>query len=493
MAELAEPVDARGATVFAAGRLGAWRLTNVRAWPAVRRFVLVLVVLYLAKQAIFVVAFRPFSGHDEVAHFAYLRTVATDGQIPVLLEDRLPDDLFPYCRYALDWSDRCLSPDPDTRAAVPRVDTRGRPMGLQYAANHPPLYYIVMTPLYWVSDGASVVTQQYLLRIAAIPFGLATVWLAFLLARTLFPGDTFLAMTVPTFVAFQPQISYEAAMINNDIVCIALYSWILYLLVTGLRDRFPACTCLVIGFALGLALLAKGTSLTATGIIGLAIVFGVGWRAVREWVWRGALVVAPAAALAAPWYVHLYRTYGNLDGLDEIEQIQWWNRPEGGFFDLLFNRGFIVKRFSETWGEFGWRLVPLDTPLLWAIAIPLILAFGGLVQYALTANRVSPDTDDDPVLRPVRWQLLGLAVLAATCVIAYLAVVQFGTRFVLTQARYFFPAVNAAALLTMLGLRTLIPRRYHPHGQAAVVGGLVLLNVLIFTQYVIPQYLDPKL
>lgn len=493
MAELAQPIDARDPALLAARRVTSWRPTAVRTWPAVRQFILVLFVLYLAKQAIFVLAFHPFSGHDEVAHFAYLRTVAEDGRVPVLLEDRLPDDLFPYCRYTLDWSWNCLSENPVTRSRVVRQDTTGRPMGLQYAANHPPLYYILMTPLYWVSDGASIVTQQYLLRIAAIPFGLATVWLAYRLARTLFPDDAFLAVTVPTFVAFQPQISYEAAMVNNDIVCIALYSWILYLLVVGLRDRFPARLCVLLGFALGLALLAKGTSLTATGVIGLGIILGVGWRNVRDWVWRGALVVGPAAILTAPWYIYLLRTYDNLDGLDQVEQIQYWNRPEGGFFDLLFNREFVVQRFSDTWGEFGWRLLPLDTTLLWGIALPLILAFGGLVQYALTANRVPIEAEADPVLRPVRWQWLGLVVLAATCAVAYLAVVQFGTRFELTQSRYFFPAVNAAALLTMLGLRTLIPRRYHPHGQAAVFGALVLLNVLIFSQYVIPHYLNPQL
>ncbi len=73
---------------------------------------------------------------------------------------------------------------------------------------------------------------------------------------------------------------------------------------------------------------------------------------------------------------------------------------------------------------------------------------------------------------------------------AYLAVLQFGTRFALTQARYYFPAINAAALLLMLGLRTLIPRSYHAIGQGVVFAAMVLLNVLIFTQYVVPHYLS---
>ncbi len=91
-------------------------------------------------------------------------------------------------------------------------------------------------------------------------------------------------------------------------------------------------------------------------------------------------------------------------------------------------------------------------------------------------------------MHPASWQVNALLVLLATAVLAYLAVVQFGTTFSLTQARYFFPAVNAGAILLLLGLRTVIPRAFHRYGQGAVFAALVLLNILIFTQYVIPHY-----
>ncbi len=74
--------------------------------------------------------------------------------------------------------------------------------------------------------------------------------------------------------------------------------------------------------------------------------------------------------------------------------------------------------------------------------------------------------------------------------VTYLAIIQFGTRFALTQARYFFHVVNAASLLLMLGLRTLIPRFLHPYAQGGIFAALVLLNLLIFTQYVIPHFLS---
>jgi len=494
MAELVEAAATQHVERVAGLDREGWR-ARAEGWSTIRRFILVLLVLYIVKQGIFVVAFHPFSGHDEVAHYSYLQTVATEHRVPILLEDRLPENLYRYCRYVLNW-DPCRPADTRWLANPPNWATYGaagaHQVGMQYAANHPPLYYLLMTPLYWISDSQSAVVQQYLLRVAAIPFGLLTVFLAFRTVRALFPGDAFLAVTVPAFVAFQPQVSYEAAMVNNDIVAIALYSWILYLLVTGIRDRFPRRISVLLGVALGLALLSKGTSITVLPIVALAVVLGLGWRNLRGWLSTGVMIAAIGGLIAFPWYLFLWRTYGNLDGFEQISKLQWWNyyrQAKPGFFDLLFNPKFVADRFAETWGQFGWRLIPLSTALLWAIAIPLLVGAGGLVQYAVTARTRDDLTGDgDSVMRPATWQVSALLVLLATAVVAYLAVVQFGTTFSLTQARYFFPAVNAGAILLMLGLRTVIPRSAHRYGQGAIFAALVLLNVLVFTQYVIPHY-----
>lgn len=497
MTELAEPVTARvqhtsDQEVTRARRL--WSRFNT--WPVVQRYLFILMLVFIAKQAIYVVVFPPFTGHDEVAHFAYLRTVATDHRVPVLMKDRLPADLFKYCDFALDWQ-WCHDPqyvnNPPLGGNYPVQTASGttyvyHTQGWQYAANHPPLYYILMTPIYWATERGSAVTQMYALRVAAIPFGLLTVLLAYLLARALFPGDPFMAITVPTFVAFQPQISYEAAMVNNDIISIVAYSWVLYLLVVGIRNRFPPRICVLSGFAFGIALLAKGTSISAGALIAIAIIATLGVRNVRLWVKRGVLAAIPAGVLAAPWYAFLYHTYGNLSGFKQIEQMQWWNKPAGTFFGMLTSRTFMLNRFKETWGDFGWRRIIFTSPMLWAIAIPLLLCVAGLILYFVTAWRRGAHQHDDPVLSPQRWQWLGIGLMVVTCVIAYLAIIQFGTQFELTQARYYFPAINAAAVLLMLGLRTLIPRRYHPYGQAAVLAVLLLLNVMIFTQYVLPYY-----
>src|SRR3569623_1518972 len=50
----------------------------------------------------------------------------------------------------------------------------------------------------------------------------------FLLATTLFPRDSFLALTAPAAVAFVPQLSFEGAIVNNDMLSIFFGTLLLY-------------------------------------------------------------------------------------------------------------------------------------------------------------------------------------------------------------------------------------------------------------------------
>ena len=76
--------------------------------------------------------------------------------------------------------------------------------------------------------------------------------------------------------------------------------------------------------------------------------------------------------------------------------------------------------------------------------------------------------------------------MAAACVIGYFSVLQFGLTFSLTQARYYFPMIVPAAILFMLGVRSWFPRRWLSYVGAVVFLGLVALNVIIYSAYVVP-------
>jgi len=273
----------------------------------------------------------------------------------------------------------------------------------------------------------------------------------------------------------------------------------LYLLIRALRFGVTWRLAALIGATLGIGLLFKSTMIVAIPLATVAIVLSVGWKNVREWLAKGAVVAGIAGLLVWPWYVFLYRTYGNFSALPQIKALQYnwtyFNQTKPTIFSQLFNRAFATGRWREVWGEFGWRLIHLHRILLWVIGAPFIVATIGLIWWAVVQFKRRREIRGIPsqgftgtAVTPVGWQVQSVGLLGLAGAIAYFSILQFGLTFSLTQSRYAFPAVNAFAVLAMLGLRTLIPARFLRHAQAFIVFGLLALNVVIFTQYVIPYW-----
>lgn len=477
-------------------------------------------MLFIAKGVMVTFAHTPFSGHDEVMHYANLEYVATQHRLPIIPDivewqaadeagqtmdyDRAPEKLWPYCRFTTgDWNVGCgTHSTPVWKVYWPPEDANYL-HGWVYTANHPPVYYLYLTPFYWATDNLSLETQLYTFRLATLPFGILTVVMAWLTARTLFPRERFLSLLVPAFVAFQPQISYESVMLNNDAAAIAFTSVTVYLLVRGLKNGFPWGNVALTGFFLGLAVLSKNTSGVMALSIAMAMILGLGVRNWRSWLGKGIVSAGTAALLVWPWFLYMYRTYGDLTALNRVSELQYWNyvgddRPT--ILDQALDKGFAWMRWRETWGEFGWRLIWVGEndnwiflrSLLWAAMIGTVgIAVWSVRLYLASRER---DADGAPVatngtiFRAERWQVVGVLTMGVTCIVAYGAILQFGVTFSLTQARYYFPAIVPAALLLMLGYRAITPARWLRGVESGVFLGLVLINVFIYTAFVLPYW-----
>jgi hypothetical protein len=217
----------------------------------------------------------------------------------------------------------------------------------------------------------------------------------------------------------------------------------------------------------------------------LALIPPVLWMARRAAPWpvvarQTAAALAVAIAVIGPWWWFMIRTYGDPMAFGAIAATQPdLTRQDATFLQLLFSGRFVIDRWVESWGEFGWRLIHIGGGLTAALFVGFVLCAAGLLLAALGQPERSPDR---------RWRIQALAILGAACALSYFATAQFGVRFVLTQARYFFPMVDAAALLLMLGLRAWIPATWRDAGQAVVVFLAIAVNVTIYTGYVIPYW-----
>ncbi|MGI8483028.1 MAG: ArnT family glycosyltransferase, partial [Thermomicrobiales bacterium] len=366
----------------------------------------IILTVFFVKGVFITQIHNPFTGHDEVAHYAYLQIVATEGRVPLIPDpamwkapdavanpnafDRIPSYFWKYCQFSTqDWSGCGDNQCPDScYLHFDKTDGKIMPTGWIYTANHPPLYYLMMTPLYWLTEHQTPEEQLTWFRYAAIPFGMLTVLFAYLTVRALFPNDPrqFLAITVPAIVAFQPQVSYEAAMLNNDILAIALTSAVIWLTAIGLRKRFPVWNCVLIGTVLGLALLAKTTSMTVAALIAVAMILGLGWRNWRSWMPCGVIAATMAGFVSWPWFLYMYLKYGDFTALNRIHALQWWNYsdvPAPTIWAQMTDREFVWRIWGQTWGGFGWHLILLSDDLLRILFYVALFGAWGLALYII--------------------------------------------------------------------------------------------------------------
>ena len=478
----------------------------------------VLLGLFLAKGILIALTSAPYSGHDEIAHISYVRVLSEEGRLPVIPDldewrlaresggdtsfDEIPDEYYPWAGHFTtpDWLRQQLQ---IPREAEGEDGSGWYPSGWIYTANHPPLYYLWLTPVEKLTNDLTSEQQSYFFRLATIPFGLGTVVFAWLAARAMFRNDLFLRLLIPAFVAMQPQIAYEASIVNNDIVAIMFCSGMFWLLIEGLKRGFTWKLSVWLGVFFGLAMLGKATSATMAILVAIAIILGVGWRNWREWLPKGATVAGIGAVIIAPWQFFMLRTYGDPTALSQVEKLQsWWNSQEDNpptIIGQLFDPVFFWFRWKETWGEFGWRLIELDgwmaeeygigdrsPAFLTVLLIITLIGTAGVGVWYWRTRKAGEGAER--VFRPERWQWIALVVMLVACAVGYYSVLQFGLTFRLTQARYYFPMIVPAAILLMLGFRALVPEKIVRIWGAVLFLALIVMNILIYTAWFLPYW-----
>ena len=428
-----------------------------------------LMVLFLVKQLLLVALLGPFTGHDEVDHFYYVVRIAAGEGLGVVGEVDLPDEAAPYRAYVADY--------PSNAEMI-----------------QPPLYHATLALLDLAVPGGTL-RELYALRLVSVVIGLAVVWLAYLTARLLFPTDPFIRAGVPIFVSLQPQFSFEAAIVNHDILLILLFSLVLYLLLRGLRDGLGRRGKIGLGLLGGAGLWTKVSFGLALPVIavGVYLTWRGSGRSLRALVGDWVVTCGMPVILALPWFARSFWLYGDPTGAQRLREIPDYGDQAQGWWEMMSAPAFWRDRLHDFWGNYGWRLIPFDLPdyriigWVWALAgvgLLGLLARGLGLRLARRLGR--------PAGAPAFSQLQrrGLGLLAFSVVLLVFAVLYVGT-IQFTQSRFIFPAMIGIATLTLVGIDRWLPMRVRSYGLVLLVVALLALNVAVALRYLIPYYYGP--
>ncbi len=440
-----------------------------------RYHLLILLTLFAVLGFLYSALTPIYEAPDEVWHDAYVRWVARGNGLPPLdtdasgaYQEAAQPPLYYLCAAAV----RRFLPDDDLPDLMWHNPQFGYQAGGTVNDNKNMLIHTDRERFPWTGAARAI----HLTRLVSLFFGLMTVAATWGLTReSLLPNSSgVLPLLAAGLVALTPQFLFVSGIVSNDSAAAALSALSLWAAARVLRRGVTARRALVLGLLGGLVALTKTSALLLTPLALAAILLGRGTA--RQ---KGAAVLTfgvTALAVGGWWYARNAFLYGDPLGISRHVNTPWGRQSPASLLVLLSEMPRLYRSF---WGAFGWGHVEYPTGLY--------LALGGLVVLGLVGWRQAFARRSLPAHGGV------LLLAAAWCGLVFLALLQWMRRVEAPHGRLLFPAIGAWGLLVAAGWDVLGKTGSTRRFFAAVLGGLVILNLLTPFLVVRPAFAPPRL
>ena len=413
------------------------------------------VIVFLCAGAAFALQVPAFHGTDERAHLAYAHAVAA-GDLPEI-EDR-PD----IPAEATEW-----------RAAV-YGNSRGDSYRTIWVANHPPLHYMLVAPLVWLSEAAGRADGGLLLlRFANLAFAAVGVGLTYLLGVRL-NGSRRLGLAAACLVAVLPRVHYEFAQALNDGMAFAATTAVLWAAVRYVRRGHSRADLALVSATVVVAAGARAAAMIiAVAVVGVLAVIRMATsggslptRAAAAFT-TAAVALAPAAILFGWFYWRNVNLYGDL-GTSRYLMERFGRDPGGSLVEVATDWSMWVDIYQALPTR-SLLSIPATAPGTLVAGVAAVAAVIGLLLVALPGRR-----RPRPVAADLSRPALAICVVAVLVVCATIA--QHVAAGGLPSSRYTFPALGVLACLFVLGLAV----------SGRLLPLLAIATVTVWTGHVLP-------
>jgi len=221
-----------------------------------------------------------------------------------------------------------------------------------------------------------------LMRLFSVFLGVLTVWTTAKLARLVVPNSRFLPIIAAAFLAFVPQFTFMTASVNNDVAGYLIAAVTLGALIRMNREHWSwQRSAIIIGLCLGIALLAKRTTIFLWPMSLIVL-----WMTYRSWNTRLVSIFGTVliGAITAGWfYAGRLEPQFDLLAFGLFGQHSKWITFSTGFLGSstelsLAYLGKVLKMLGESfWGQFGWFQVRISPSVLIAYWLLVATSIGG--------------------------------------------------------------------------------------------------------------------
>ena len=437
------------------------------------RFLPPIIGAYVLLGILFSLMIPEWEAPDEPAHYNYIRQLA-QFDMPIMTDND----------YDQDYQSEVIGADFDDQYSVEPFS---------YEDYQPPLYYLLQTPVFWLSGGSVKA-----MRLFGVFLGAITLFLAFQVfshLATIAGWPKAIPLIATAFFAFLPQHLAIQSSINNDSLAELLIAAGLLLLIYEVptwrmsqpssRIRFWPRTAtgrwLVV--VLSLCLLTKVTAYLLILVVGLTILFTLrwDWQAIFQ---KGFQLFTVPFLVGCLWWVRNLFVYGWPDFLGiEAHDSAVVGQPttadwidQFGFMEVT--RRFFQTTFRSFWGQFGWMEVVMPSWVYSVLAIFSILVLLGFLFACLSSKDALPAS-----------LIALLTVLFLLNLTLYLA---YNITFVQHQGRYFFSSLVPISVAVAIGIWFFIGQNNRLKELPEFFWGYLLsfglvgLNLLALFRFILP-------
>lgn len=434
----------------------------------------------------------PWQNPDEPTHFEYLKILLDQKSFSLKIQPDLSIQQaiiksMDHHRY---WEHVQIprpDPLPGSFAEIPFLFVSRTQIGIT-----PPFYYVLVSYLLSPAREKNLETQFYLVRGISTGFGLVTLFLSYLIARELLSDKPERIVAVLAFIGLLPQFNLVVTSVNPDSLANLLATGVIYLLILLIKEGISLPKLMLLSFGILLGLMTKRTVFMTLPLTGIALLL-IGWSHLKgKGFWS--------------WVLTLYKIINVTLLLLGLYAVWTWYFPEAVqtlykrvvptlyatpvfLSNFLFQSSIsqikmvLLHLFQSFWYTFGWMKYPLADSWYWGLQLICILSLTGWIVFWFQVFKGKTQMET--------WQIRGLIILFFSCFLVFLGTfLDSGGFTIFTQGRYLFPAISAFAILGVLGLYQLVPRRlYRPFTRVFLLGFLAF-NMLTFWKYTLPTFYD---
>lgn len=369
----------------------------MQKYPLFARSIVVLLFGYLFLGIAHIAILPPWEGFDETAHYSYLQQIADTYKLPRQGTARISEDVEKYVLFApipytsvppmernggFTYKAFFESPAEIVNRGYeyihkppiePRNYTEGN--GNNWQSQHPPLYYLLLSPIYLATKHLSWGVQLFILRLTSYLFAwsalIVGVYICHLAIHshssiTNKPLYYWIMLGFGIWPIIFPSWFPEMARMGNDSLCALIVALILVVSIRACRDGLSLTYSFALGVLLGLGCLTKSFFIPVT--VGV-----VGFWGIRQWTIEGkqylkttlfylSLMLLLIASISGWWYFMNWYQHEVVLGSDEMIHL----KNAGGLLKNLL-QNFSLKAWLRGHAAFITTFVWSGT---WSLARP---------------------------------------------------------------------------------------------------------------------------